>query len=141
VDVAEATIIGGVPLVLAALVAGPSRPATAARRWASPWLRDAPVITYSAAALLLLLVVWWGPVPAAHKPIPVLVAAVLLAIGVEALRRQAAREFPDVTTQDLRDTISTRTRGAKAALTPRRPAANGGAPDEEPGHDLEHLPH
>ena len=130
VDVAQATIVGAVPLVAAALLAGPSRPAVALRRWASPWLRDRPGLSYAAAAILLLLVVWWGPVPATRKPLPVLVMAALLAIGVEVLRRQVAREFPDVTTQDLRNAIVVRARGAKAAFGPR-PRSNGGAPKDE----------
>jgi hypothetical protein len=138
VDVAQATIIGGVPVVVAALVAGPSRPATALRRWASPWLRDRPGLTYAAAAFLLLLVVWWGPIPATRKPLPVLVMAALLAVGVEVLRRQVSREFPDVTSQDLRNAMVVRARGAKAALSPRS-RSNGGAPADDRAHDLERL--
>jgi hypothetical protein len=97
VDVAEAAILGAVPLVLAALVAGPSKPTLAMRRAAAPVFRDHMGIVYCAEALIVLAVVAWDPVPATHKPLPVLVMAALLVLGVEALRRQIAREFPAAT--------------------------------------------
>jgi hypothetical protein len=58
-------------------------------------MREHPEATYAAAGVLLLLIVWWGPTPATRQIWPVLGFAVLFAIGVTFLRRQAAAEFPD----------------------------------------------
>jgi hypothetical protein len=93
-DVAQATVIIGIPLVAAALLAGPSRPATALRRHAAPLLRERPDLTYVTVAAGVLLVIAWGPIPATRKVIPVLIMIAVVIVGVEALRRQTAREFP-----------------------------------------------
>ncbi len=41
----------------------------------------------------VVLLVWWGPTPQAHRWYLVLAAIVILAVGVEALRRQSVREL------------------------------------------------
>lgn len=112
-DIAQAVIITGIPVIAAAWLAGPTRPATALRRAGAPWLRDHPGLTYSVAAVLVLLVVVWGPIPATRKVIPVLIMIALVAIGVEALRRQTAREFPDRTAADTRAALRTVTARAQ----------------------------
>jgi hypothetical protein len=43
----------------------------------------------------LLLVVLWGPFPSTREVIPVIGFAILLAVGIETLRRKTEREFPD----------------------------------------------
>ena len=141
VDVADAAIISAVPLVVAAWLAGPSRPATALRRALAPWLRDRPAVVYSCEALLVLLVVAWGPIPATRKPLPVLVMSALLVLGVELLRRQTAREFPGVTMGDTRAAIVERARSVRGAF-----ARNGSAAPAEataaaapPADDVERL--
>jgi len=78
-----------------AWVAGRTRPAVALRRVAAPYMRDRPELTYGFVALLFLLLVAWGPTRAFREPISILIIAVLLAFGVEVLRRETAREFPD----------------------------------------------
>jgi hypothetical protein len=93
-DVAQATVIIGIPLVGAACLAGPSRPATALRRHAAPFLRDRPDLSYAVVAAGVLLVIAWGPIPVTRKPIPLLVMIGVVIVGVEALRRQTGREFP-----------------------------------------------
>jgi hypothetical protein len=70
---------------------GGSRPATAARRALAPYLAQ-PAIAFGAAAALLLLLVWWGPTAQTQRIQFVILGAVLLAIGVEALRRAVAAE-------------------------------------------------
>jgi hypothetical protein len=94
-DVAQASIILGIPVVAAAWLAAANRPATALRRLAAPTLRDRPGVAYGVAMALLLVVIAWGPIPATRLVIPVLLMAVLVVVGVAALRRQTAVEFPD----------------------------------------------
>ena len=71
-DVAQASIVIGIPVVVAAWLAGPMRPAVALRRAAAPWLRERPGLSYGVLAAALLLVVAWGPIPATRMVIPVL---------------------------------------------------------------------
>lgn len=99
---AQATILYGIFVIVAAWLAGPTRAAVAARTSAAPYLRDARY-AYGAAALLLLLLIWWGPTPATRNPVALLVLAALLAFGVELLRRQTAREHPDATLEAAAD--------------------------------------
>lgn len=93
--IALAFVIYGLVIVVAAWLAGPSRPALSVRQALAPSLRDHPVRVYGAAALAYLLVLAWGPTPALRHLIPILIIAALLVLGIELLRRQTAREFPD----------------------------------------------
>ena len=122
-DVAQATIIAAIPLVLAALIAGPSRLATSLRRAAAPWLRDRPAVLYGAEVVLVGIIVAWGPIPATRKLLPLLVMIGLLVFGVEVLRRQVAQEFPEVTAADARAAIAARARLARAAFGKPAPAS------------------
>jgi hypothetical protein len=94
-DIGQSVIIIGLAVMLAASLAGNRRPAVAFRRAAAPWFRERPLATYGVVIAILLLIVLWGPIPATRKPIPVLILFVLVWLGVEALRRQTAVEFPD----------------------------------------------
>jgi hypothetical protein len=115
-DVAQAAVIIGIPVVLGALLAGPTRPATALRRWAAPWLRDSPVATYSVVGVIVLLVIAWGPIPATRQVIPLLILIVLVIVGVEALRRQTAEEFPEATTSSTRASMKTAVARARGSV-------------------------
>jgi hypothetical protein len=94
VEAAVATIFYGVVIVLGAWLAGETRWATAVRRTTAPYLRQ-PEVAYGALAVLVGIVfLWWAPTPATRKPATAIVLIALLALGLEALRRQTAREFP-----------------------------------------------
>jgi hypothetical protein len=93
-EAATATIGYGVVLVLAAWLAGPTRVAVAARRGMAPFLRER-AYAYGALAVIVLLVINWGPTPATRNPVPALFMIALLVAGLEALRRQTAREYPE----------------------------------------------
>jgi len=94
-DEAATALLGyGLVLLLAAWVAGPSSWATSVRRWLAAYLRE-PRIAYGGMAAIVLLVLWWSPTPATRKVLPALILIGLLALGVEMLRRQTAREHPD----------------------------------------------
>ena len=53
------------------------------------------------AALLFLLLIWWRPTVQTTRVPLMLAAAILLFVGVEILRRQTAREFPDAPPPNL----------------------------------------
>jgi hypothetical protein len=98
--IALAFVIYGLVIVAAAWLAGPSRSAQAVRRALAPSLRDHPWRVYAGVGFVYLLVLLWGPTPALRHIVPILIIAALLALGVEVLRRQTAREFPDAQAGD-----------------------------------------
>jgi hypothetical protein len=85
----------GVAFIGGGLLAGPGRHEVAVRRFVAPYLRDHPVAVYAVVAVLFLL--WLSFIPGINNLGQVLVIVVLAALavlGIEILRRQAAREFP-----------------------------------------------
>jgi hypothetical protein len=87
------TLVGlGVILLVAVWIAGPSARATYSREWLAPYIARAE-IAFGGAAALLALLVWWGPTVQTQRWQLVLASAVVLALGVEVLRRQTAAEF------------------------------------------------
>jgi Short C-terminal domain len=96
VEAAESSIAYGIVVILGAWLAGPTSWARSARRGLAPFLRD-PRLAFGAVLVLLLILVAWGPTPATRQPLGLLLFAVLLGIGIEVLRRQTAREYPDAT--------------------------------------------
>jgi hypothetical protein len=111
----------GATLIAAAWLAGATRPATAIRRALAPALRDRPGAVYGAVAIAFLLLLAWGPIPATKKPVGIVAIALLIVLGVEMLRRQAAREFPDAKSGDTMN----RMRDRMAASRARRSAPPG----------------
>jgi hypothetical protein len=99
VQAAASAVTFGVLLVIAAVFAGPTRHAVKLRRWAAPYLRDRPGVTYTAAGAIYVALIAWAPIAAFRKPLGILVFALLMALGTEVLRRQTAREFPDSATR------------------------------------------
>jgi hypothetical protein len=99
-DIAVALVVYGLILVAAAWLAGDTRPAVALRRLLAPTLRERPAAAYGAVFGVLLLVIVWGPTPATRQVAYIVLFVVLLVLGVEALRRQTAREFPVAHTAD-----------------------------------------
>ncbi len=94
-DIAVAVIVYGIVIVIAAWLAGQTRPATALRAALAPTLRARPATAYIAVYVVFLLIVFWGPTPATRQLPDIVLFVVLLALGVAALRRQTMREFPD----------------------------------------------
>jgi hypothetical protein len=139
-DVAQASVVIGIPVVAAAWLAGPQRPAAAIRRTLAPSLRDRPGVSYGVLALLLLLVIAWGPIPATRMVLPVLVMTGLAVAGLAALRRQTAAEFPEATAGSAGDALAGHAArmvqsarggpGATVAVAPSANAAAAGAPTE-----------
>jgi hypothetical protein len=94
-DVAWSTVFIGIAIILAGLLAGPTRVATSGRRLIAPYLRDRADLTFGTVGLLLLLLFAWGPIAATKTILGILIVIVLAFFGAEMLRRQTAREFPD----------------------------------------------
>ena len=92
-EVAGAVVFVGVPLILAALLAGPSRIATRIRERLAPWLADRPDLAYGAVGVAMVLLLWWGPIPATRRVGWMLLFAFLAFFGMAMLRRQTEREF------------------------------------------------
>jgi hypothetical protein len=95
------TFIGlGIILLFAIWLAGSSPSGVSARRGLAPYLAR-PEIAYSAAGALFLLLLWWSPTVQTTRVPLMLAAAIVLAFGVELLRRQTAHEVPDPPPPDL----------------------------------------
>lgn len=144
-DVAWAMILGAIPVIAAAWLAGATRPAVTLRRGMAPWLREEPGVAYAVAGVLVLLVIAWGPIPATRMVVPVLVMIALVALGVAALRAQATREFPQANVAQAHSEWHERFDRARASvggvLQRRRPApvdgtlaTGNGAPAPGDGH-------
>jgi Short C-terminal domain len=92
---AWAGIFVGLVAVLATWFSGPGKRATAGRRWVAPFFRDHPVATHAILAVLLLLFLLWGPTGTPRRFIAVVIVVILAFVGLEVLRRQTVREFPN----------------------------------------------
>jgi len=117
-----ALIVYGVIIVLGAWLAGPRPVARSLRRAITPGLRERR-IAYGTLAVIWLLVLWLAPTQGTQRLIPTLVLIVLTIVGLEALRSQALRDFPNETWQPggLRAAMAgarDRVRGAPAATAP-----------------------
>jgi hypothetical protein len=84
----------GIIGLVGAWIAGAGSRATATRRVLAPYLREA-TLAYGALALIVLLLLAWAPTPATRNWVTVVILTASAALGLEVLRRQAAREFPD----------------------------------------------
>ena len=93
-----------------------------------------PGVAYGVAAAIVLLIVAWGPIHATRLVLPVLLFFALTMLGVAALRRQTAEEFPDVpagaTARVAQERIAHAWRSMSAGRPQAEPAA---APAPAPG--------
>jgi len=95
------TFVGlGIILLVALWLAGPSPSGVSARKELAPYLAR-PEIAFGVAGGLFLLLLWWSPTVQTTRAPLMLVAALVLGLGVEVLRRQTAREIPDPPPPDL----------------------------------------
>ncbi|HUC01098.1 MAG TPA: hypothetical protein VMS11_14855 [Solirubrobacterales bacterium] len=92
VTIATSAIVFGLLIALAAVLAGPTRVAVRIRRWLAPYARSNPAAIWGAALLIFLVLVVWAPVAAFHKPLGLLIFALLFATGTELYRRQLLEE-------------------------------------------------
>ena len=88
-------LVIGVAFIGGGMLAGPGRREVAVRRFLAPYLRDHPAAVYAVVAVLFLL--WLSFIPGINnigQVVVILILAALVVVGIEILRRQAAREFP-----------------------------------------------
>jgi hypothetical protein len=132
VQAATATIAYGVVIVLAAWLAGPTAWAVAVRRALAPYLRE-PRFAWGAFGVIVLVLLAWAPTPAFRQPILALILIALLALGVEALRRQTSREYPnakrELSFQRMREWATGGGRRARGAPSPAAAAGSLGPED------------
>ena len=142
VQAATATLAYGVVIVIAAWLAGPTAWAVAVRRALAPYLRE-PRFAWGAFGVIVLVLLAWAPTPAFRQPILALILIGLLALGVEALRRQTSREYPNATRelsfQRMREWATGRGRRARGAPTSSGAAAGSLEPADARLDKLERL--
>jgi hypothetical protein len=98
-DRALFVLVIGLGFIVGGLLAGPGRHEVAVRRFLAPYLREQPVAVYAVLAFIFLL--WLTLLPTINNVGQVIVVLVLVGLavwGVEILRRQTAREFPEAST-------------------------------------------
>jgi hypothetical protein len=95
-DSGVAMIGYGIVIVFGAWLAGPGSIGATARRAITPVLRERG-IAYVVLAAIVGMVFWWSPTEGTRRLIPSLVLIGLLVAGLEALRWQAIRDFPEET--------------------------------------------
>jgi hypothetical protein len=108
----------GILIILGSWLAGPGSVASELRRGFTPYLRER-MAAYAGIAVIVLLVLWWNPTPGTGRVLPMVALIIILIAGVEALRAQGMRDFPDSQRGDLRT-------AAREALAARRGEGAGG---------------
>ena len=104
VDLAWSIVVWGLLLVLGCVLAGPTRPAVWARRSIAPVLNLRWETVAIGAVALYVILLLWAPTPALQRWPSALGLAVLLGLGLWALRRRTLVEFPDA---EIGDTMAT----------------------------------
>jgi hypothetical protein len=92
VTIATSAIVFGLLVALAAVLAGPTQAAATIRHHVAPYAQRSPAGLWGAALVIFLALIAWAPVAAFHKPLGVLVFALLFAGGTELYRRQLLEE-------------------------------------------------
>src|SRR5215216_5357522 len=85
----------GAVMVLGAVLAGPTKAATAVRRRITPTLNERSGIVWGGVAVVYLLLVAWGPTHALRTAWGIALLAALIAAGIVALRHETLREVRD----------------------------------------------
>jgi hypothetical protein len=92
---AVAGVVIGLLGIAAAWLIGPTRRATSVRYGLAPTFRDRPVLVHAILAIVILLLLVWGPIGTPRRLLSLVVVMALAFAGLEVLRRQTVREFPD----------------------------------------------
>ena len=95
-DMGGAVVFYGIVILIGSWLAAPAGLGRSARRELAPVLAGRAT-AYGALALLLLLLFWWSPTPGFERLVTSILIILLFVVGLEALRHQAVRDFPDQT--------------------------------------------
>jgi MFS family permease len=95
-QIGSSAILYGLATVLAASLAGPTRPAYRLRSWLAPELNEHPGTVAAVVGSLYLLLILWGPTHALRMWWGILLFAALIAAGLYDLRKQTLLEFPQI---------------------------------------------
>jgi hypothetical protein len=125
VQVASASIIIGIPVILSAWFAGPQRWAVAGRRFLAPHFAARPPLAYLLTAGLLAILFLWGPIPATRNPLTMLLFTVLSFLGAHLLRRQILEEFPGAEPISIRAALGERARAVSERVGRLRRSSTG----------------
>lgn len=138
-QVAGASIVIGIPVILSAWFAGPARWAIAGRRFLAPHFRARPGLAYWITAGLLIVVFLWDPIPATRNPPYMLLFTVLSFLGAHVLRRQITEEFPDAEAVSIRASLRDYAQTIGERVGRLRAAPAGGAAGTSKAAELERL--
>jgi hypothetical protein len=125
-DTTRTVIAVGFITMIWAWVSGEGERPVAIRRAFAPHARVHTGQVWVAFAAVVLFLIWWAPTQAFRRPVPALVMIVLAGIGLEAVRRQSVKEFPDAESGG----VSTAVR-AKLSRPQRTEPAGAGAPVDQ----------
>ena len=92
-------ILIGLLIALGASLVGPARYAKWVRRYTAQAFRRYAVATWIGLAVLVLVALAWSPFSARDNWLTALIVVILVAVGIEALRRTSLAEQPEHTEQ------------------------------------------
>ncbi|MBJ7348414.1 MAG: SHOCT domain-containing protein [Thermoleophilaceae bacterium] len=142
-DMANSILFSGVMVILAAVIAGPSRWATNLRRLDAPYLRDFPAATAAVGLFLYLLLIWWAPVSGLRTTLGLLVNTLLVVSGFFAYRHICGKEFPDEPAPEIGAWFEEKWAAARKSVEGRRggafPVARKGVGESETLDQIERL--
>ncbi len=139
VSVATTIATYGVVIVFGTFIVGPSRAATAVRRFAAPVMNADTAVFWIGAAVLFVIVWMWEPTPAFGIWWSVLALLVVAGLGLELLRRRSLAEFPDQSLEVGMDGIKQSAAGAWHSLAGKVRGQGGSSTGSDPVERLAAL--
>ena len=98
--IARTVIVYGFLFIIASWLASPTSSAQATRRVLAPSLRDRPGLVFGLLVAAALIYLALAPTSGLRSLLTITFLAALAAVGLQALRRQTAEEFPDARAGD-----------------------------------------
>ncbi|MGE5745650.1 MAG: SHOCT domain-containing protein [Solirubrobacterales bacterium] len=130
-SIADSIIVLGVLFVVASFLASPANAAASIRQAVAPTLRERPALVWSLFAATVLLAIVISPPQGTRQAVFLLIVIALAGVGIEALRRKTAHEFPDAKRGDWMLQMRRRARSASAEAGRRIGSAARELTDEE----------
>jgi hypothetical protein len=118
-DVAWSIVTWGLVIILGMVLIGPWRPAVAVRRFIAPVINADTTVFWVGAGGLYVVLLLWSPSPALRLWWSAIALALILAAGLEVLRRRTKAEFPDARLDVDVDGLKSSVSGTWANVTGR----------------------